>query len=489
MFELLSRYIPNTISPEHQVNNFIREEHRLSFTSLLLAEFPQSEIYLVGGTVRDVLLGKIPNDIDIVVKGVESEELDKWLKKQGAADFVGRFGTWKFIPHGFAGQEPIDIALPRTEFIGEHHASGRADQEVKFNPFLSIEKDLARRDFTVNAIAYSFRSGRLIDPFFGLKDLRHRIIQAVLIPEERFFEDATRMLRALRLASQLHFGIESQTWQAIQNQIKLLNSTHTTDEGESRFSVPREAIGREFLLGFYHHPIHTLELWADSGALHLFMPELILLEGTDEVHAERLSATKKLLHLLHQPTLRQRLNIKKLRMTTLLAGLFAFTDIESGHARKICTNLYFHQFPSTHHAHTDCEELYWLLDNSHIFENKSPNEFTPAEFEKLFMNERGAELLFFLHAKLTAAHDFGIQKERLHDAERIRSKFFDVYKAAGDGNHLPKLLSGSDLQALGLNPGPKFREIFDFVRNKQLTGEITDKETAIETVKREFIHH
>ena len=125
---------------------------RFPFLIKISEQFPQAQIYVVGGAVRDFLLGRASKDLDFVVRGVPAEELEEFLEGMGRINLVGRnFGVFKFVPSGGDDHNPIDIALPRTE-----HALGTGgyhDFEVQSDPELPIEDDLSRRDFTVNAIA------------------------------------------------------------------------------------------------------------------------------------------------------------------------------------------------------------------------------------------------------------------------------------------------------------------------------------------------
>ena len=479
---ILARYANMSIPPEHRARFFVEGEARLTFTRLLMEDLPDAEIYLVGGTLRDVMIGRMPNDIDLVVRNVEPEKLENWLNRHGAAEFVGRFGTYKFVPHGCQGKDSIDIALPRTERIGEGHAGGRSDMDVKFDAFLPIKEDLSRRDFTINAMAYSLSTGRLIDPFLGLHDLQAGVISAVLIPEQRFFEDATRMLRALRLASQLCFGIESHTWTAIVKNIPRLNNTTITEEGKNVFAVPREAIGKEFLLGFADHPVHTVRLWADCGALHLYMPALAELEDVAEQNGNRaLEQTLTVLNLLMKPMFLETHGYKKPPATVLVAGLLSYLKGDAvDQAYQICRNLYFHQFDRNHNAYVNCEDVLWLLEHVNHFETHDPSGMRPSEFEDHFMNERGRQLLLLMHAYFVASGTHTVARERLHVAMRIADEFATM----GEGRtRVPKLISGRDIQALNIPPGPVYRDLERMVRDAQLAHRVHTPDEAKELLR------
>lgn len=162
------------------------------------------EAYYVGGCVRDHLMGRAVHDVDITTNA---------LPEQTAAVFEG----YKVIPTGIrhgtvtviAEGTPYEITTYRVD--GSYSDSRRPDS-VEFTP--DIVQDLARRDFTMNAIAMDIR-GNIVDPFGGRGDIEHALIRCVGEPEKRFTEDALRIMRGIRFASQLGFGIEEKTAQAI----------------------------------------------------------------------------------------------------------------------------------------------------------------------------------------------------------------------------------------------------------------------------------
>lgn len=187
------------------------------FLAELSGRFPEAGIYLVGGAVRDVILGRETKDYDFVIGKVPSQQLEKFLAGLGEVNLVGKsFGVYKFTPRANGAEEKIDaydIALPRTEIAGM--SGGYQDFDVQSDADLPIEDDLGRRDFTINALAWDIRGKKLIDLFGGLNDLEQGIIRAIGEPAKRFQEDYTRMLRAVRFSCQLSFKIEPATLEAI----------------------------------------------------------------------------------------------------------------------------------------------------------------------------------------------------------------------------------------------------------------------------------
>lgn len=181
------------------------------------------EVALVGGTVRNILLSQDPEDWDLATNAHPLEI----LKINKGAFYNNRFGTVG-IPLG-GDLQPVQITTYRKE--GKYSDSRRPD-EVAWAK--TLDEDLARRDFTINAIALRMRSPQLasgqagqaldlVDPFEGQKDLKGKIIRAVGNADERFREDALRLLRAIRFATTLGFSIEDGTFKAIKKQATLLS--------------------------------------------------------------------------------------------------------------------------------------------------------------------------------------------------------------------------------------------------------------------------
>ncbi len=232
----------------------------------LRKKFPEARAYLVGGAVRDTLLRRKTKDYDYVVAGVPAKDLERLLSRLGRVNLVGRtFGVFKFRPRG--KKEEIDIALPRAE--RPKGTGSYRDVETQSDPALPIEKDLARRDFTINALAVDLATGRLVDPFGGKDDLRRRRIRAVGQARKRFREDYTRVLRGLRLAVTLGFTFEKKTWDALLAFVPRLTASR-----DGKHIVPTEILIREFRKAFAADPLRALILWRKAGALKAQIPHL-----------------------------------------------------------------------------------------------------------------------------------------------------------------------------------------------------------------------
>ena len=162
------------------------------------------EAYLVGGSVRDMLMGKIPHDIDITTNALP-DEIKLVFKEFSVIETGIKHGTVTILKDGI----PIEITTYRTE---EGYSDGRHPDKVIYTT--NVTEDLSRRDFTVNSIAYNPKNG-YVDPFDGKKAIEDKKICCVGDPKVRFEEDALRILRALRFSSVLGFDIEAATSQAI----------------------------------------------------------------------------------------------------------------------------------------------------------------------------------------------------------------------------------------------------------------------------------
>lgn len=220
------------------------------------------QVYVVGGFVRDYLMGRFSNDVDVAVKNLDNvvqrlKDLGYSLSEEAAS-----FRVYKVM---LPGARHIDVAGFRTETYD------LKSRKPIVAPANNIIDDSSRRDFTINAMSIIVKSvdtstgtivGVLIDPHGGLRDLREGVIRAVGNPTVRFLEDPLRMLRALRFAIKLNFRIESETWSAIKENVNELRR------------VSRERIMDELNKMLLINAPKTVELLYDSGLWSVVMPFL-----------------------------------------------------------------------------------------------------------------------------------------------------------------------------------------------------------------------
>ena len=238
------------------------------------------ENFLVGGCVRDLYLEKKPKDWDIATNA-KPEDIIKLFPK---TFYENEYGTV-----GVVNENTEDETLRTIEVTPYRLESGYSDfrrpDEVSWGK--TVEEDLARRDFSMNALAYNAETGELLDPFGGLEDIKKKIIRAVGNPEERFNEDALRMLRALRLASELGFALEFETQKAIEKNTTLLSR------------ISSERIRDEFMkIILSDSPAIALELAARLGILKYISPEFEKGIGMEQNQAHAYSVWEHLLRTL-----------------------------------------------------------------------------------------------------------------------------------------------------------------------------------------------
>ena len=249
-------------NPSGSTNNMkydIPKEVRAAVAILTSASF---EAYLVGGCVRDFLIGRMPSDWDVTTNAAP-EKIQELFPN---SFYENKFGTVSVVT---GSEDPRLRAIEITPFRLEgKYSDKRHPDEISFAK--TLEEDLARRDFTVNAMALRLTDGEheLIDPFDGEKDLAAKIIRTVGDPEKRFGEDALRIMRAVRFVSDLGFAIEEKTKMALQKTASLLGTIaqeRIRDEFSKMIVAPKPSVG--------------LELAREVNILKLFLPEL--LEGWD----------------------------------------------------------------------------------------------------------------------------------------------------------------------------------------------------------------
>ncbi len=232
----------------------------------------QWPVYVIGGFVRDYFLNRgTKTDIDIVTvgNGIElAETVAQLIPKKPKVQIFKTYGT--------AMLRFQDIEL---EFVG---ARKESYHENSRNPQVSagsLEDDQNRRDFTINALAFSlneFDYGTLLDPFNGLSDLQNKIIRTPLNPDITFSDDPLRMMRAIRFATQLGFEIDPITLQSIQknaSRIKIITIERIVTELHKILSSEKPSVG--------------FKLLEQTGLLALIIPELVALKGVDEIEGER----------------------------------------------------------------------------------------------------------------------------------------------------------------------------------------------------------
>jgi len=221
------------------------------------------EIYIVGGAVRDILSGKEATDWDFTTNA-KPEEIQKLFPNSFYDNNFGTVGiAEKYL--GGKGEEILEITTFRTE---SGYSDCRRPDKVEWGA--NLKEDLGRRDFTINALALN-KNLKIIDYFNGQKDLKNKLIRAVGDPNKRFKEDALRMMRAIRIASQLGFIIETKTLTAINKNSNLINQ------------ISKERIRDELLkIIASKFPKDGVLLLFNAGLLKYILPELLETRGVKQ---------------------------------------------------------------------------------------------------------------------------------------------------------------------------------------------------------------
>jgi len=405
-----------------------------------------------GGCVRDKLLGHEPKDYDIATSARPQEVLGIF---PGSNEVGAHFGVVIAKHHG----HHVEIATFRTD---GSYKDGRRPESVTFS---TAEEDAQRRDFTINGLFENPETGQVIDYVGGLADLKNGVLRAIGDAEARFCEDALRLLRAVRFSTRLGFQIAAGTRKALEDRADLLAQIapeRIRDEFSKTLTGPRRREG--------------LELLVDTGLIRHIVPEVLAMIGCEqppEWHPEGdvYTHTRIMLDLL-----------------------------EPGAPLELCLAVLLHDIakPPTQ---TFDEAAGRIRFNGHdalgaemaegiLRRLKYPNDVIAAVVPMVarhmqFMNVqqmRTARLKRFM------AEPTFPQEMELHRVDCASSngftdnyEFLRVKESEFSAEPLipPPLVSGRDLIALGLEPGPCFKEILETVQTEQLEGRILDRDAAL----------
>ncbi len=409
---------------------------------------------LVGGCVRDRLLGIEPQDYDVGTDATPAEISSYFPQSQQVG---AHFGV-VLVTH--PGGAQVEVATFRTD---GRYSDGRRPDEIYFEREPKL--DAVRRDFTINALMEDPLSDEIFDFVGGRADLAWRTIRAIGNPRQRFEEDYLRMLRAVRFAARLDFTIEPQTLAAIQEQ-----ASSITKISAERI---REELARMLT---EEHPRRALELLDQTRLLEHVLPEVKAFQGVQqppEYHPEGDVWKHVLIMLsgLQRPSLTLALGV--LLHDVGKPPTFAISDRIrfNGHAevgaemtRRILERLKF--------SNEEIEQVTALVANHMRFKDVQQMRLsTLKRFLCLPHFDEHLELhrLDCLASNgFTGAYDFVRQKLADFREEELRP---------------PRLLSGSDLIEAGYQPGPEFRNALEAVETGQLEGEIQNREQALELAK------
>ena len=394
------------------------------------------EAYIVGGCVRDSLLGREPEDWDITTSA------KPWQIKEM---FDRTIDTG--IQHGtvtvMLDKEGFEVTTYR---IDGKYEDGRHPREVIFTP--SLIEDLKRRDFTINAMAYN-EEGGLIDVFGGLRDMEEKTIRCVGDPKERFSEDALRIMRAIRFSAQLGYGIEKRTKEAIRVMSPALKG------------ISAERIQVELVkLIISPHPDYLREAY-ETGITKVILPEFDQAMDTPQNHPHHKYNVGE--HTL--AALIQTEPDRILRLSVLLHDIGKPSTLSTD--EKGVNHFYGHASVGAQMAEKILKRL--RFDNDTISQvskvvryHDYGNEWDPdMRMVRRAVNKIGQDvfpLLFPIKRADILAQSGYLQAEKLERLEKWHMLYQEVLKQRQCVSLKDLAVTGSDLIALGMKPGRKLGE-------------------------------
>lgn len=439
------------------------------------------QVYLVGGPVRDFMLKRPHKDWDLLVQHLSYDKIKSLLAKYGNINMVGKsFGVLKFQPQNEPGIE-IDISLPRTE---QSTGSGHKDFKINADPELPVELDLARRDFTINAMAFEIATGKLVDPFFGMEDLEHKIIRQVF--EEALQEDPLRILRAIQFAARLGFSIEEKTLQCMGEHAPLLEV------------VPPERIILELKKLFTApKPSRGFDLMRECGVLPLLFPFIHKMIGVLQPRKKNQDVYTHTMQVLDASC-----NADEIQKKGDLNLMFAALLHDAGKPYTVRvdettqqTTFYGHQIVSARIAKkwlrhfklttigVEPEKVTSLVEH-HMFETKA--HYTDRAIRR-FINKVGQENILDLIDLRIADKKGGRFPDSMHGILKLRQKIVDEMAKKPPFGPRDLAVTGHDLINLGFAPGPILGTIQKFLVEKVLDEpELNTKEQLVKIVLEHF---
>jgi poly(A) polymerase len=429
--------------------------------------------YLVGGCVRDLLLGREPKDYDVATNATPEQVMGIFPETYAVGAQFGvvlvpapeRDAPSVVSAEGSSKSLAVEVATFRSD-IG--YSDGRHPDEVRFS--LDPREDVARRDFTINGMLLDPVYGDVLDFVGGQEDLKAGVIRTIGDPEQRFGEDKLRMLRAVRFAARFEYTIDPTTFAAMQElaqQIQVVSRERVRDE-----------LTRMLTEG---HARRAFLLLDESGLLKPVLPEISVMKGVEqppEFHPEGDVFVHTLLLLDNLPNpcpltlawgalLHDVGKPPTFRVAPDRIRFDGHVEVGVKMAEEICRRLRF--------SNSETEQILALVDNHMRFGHATRMKGSTL---KRFLRMPAFEEHLALHrADCLASHrnlgtyEFIQQKRAEIPAEKMRPS---------------PLVTGDDLITEGHLPGPRFREILSAVEDEQLEGRLPSREAALEFVRREF---
>ncbi|MBI1908667.1 MAG: HD domain-containing protein [Deltaproteobacteria bacterium] len=456
-----------------------------------------AKVYEVGGTVRDALLGRLvkggspegdsplggsPKDKDLLVTRLPMAELTSLLQRHGSVITVGRsFGVLKFTPRGT--DECYDLALPRKEVST---GQGHRDFLVDFDPNLPVEKDLERRDFTINAMACDLQTGQRIDPFGGQKDLEEKKLR--IVAPRAFEEDPLRLLRGIQFAARFHLELTPETEKAMTQAaplIRTVSAERIVEEVRKLFLAEKPSLGFKLML--------------QVGLLKEVFPELQECVGVEQGNKFRNDDVFE--HTLRVLDASRKDNAIPTSGDLELMFSALFHDIGKPRTKRYIPEkeriaFYGHQTVGRKMAQkwmqrmkisilgVDPGRIASLVEN-HMFQTKS--YFTDRSIRR-FISKVGADLIFKLVDLRLADNRGGKYPEGIKGVLKLRKRIADEVSKKPPLGPRDLAITGHDIISLGIPEGPQIGNIQKALVEIVLDNpEKNSKEQLIEIIQTQLL--
>lgn len=443
------------------------------------------EIYIVGGAVRDILLGRMVEDWDFTTNATPDELLN--IFPDGI--YENAFGT-VMLPNTLV-DTPFDITTYRTE---HGYSDSRRPDKVEWGK--TLEEDLKRRDFTVNALALKITAQNLkkinrkstnletevelVDFFNGQNDLNKKIIRAVGDPHDRFSEDALRMMRAVRIAAQLGFSIERSTLEAIKTHASLINR------------IAKERVRDElFKILTSSYPYEGMVIFRQIGLMQEILPELEKTFGVEQKSPNRHHIYDVGTHsLLSLKFVSERNTDPVVRFATLVHDIGkpqTYKKLDSG-----VVTFYNHELVSGKIAKRIADRLRLSnKESERLYRLVRYHQFTVDEHQtdsalRRFIRKVGMENVSDMLDLRVGDRLGGGARETSWRLEEFKARLIEVQKQPFSIRDLK--IDGNDvMQVLNIKPGPKIgeilNEIFKEVEDKKVKNTKEDLLNLLKTFK------